>query len=176
MRLIRPLEWEEVFLEWYKNEGENPDWIEVAKRRGHATWADWRINGYARRFECEKAKWALYEIENPSEVVAAWFGGPFRSWIERHYDNEKTKSFAELAQRPEIAELPTIQQRMNDYPSESVIAALAMPDGRTFVIEGMHRACALARMAAEGRPYPGKLIFAIGTSSLAELLAVGKND
>lgn len=176
MNLLRPVTWEEVFLEWYKNEGENPDWIALAKQRGFASWADWRVNGYARRFECEKAEWGLYEINNPSEIISGWFGGPFRSWIERHYDNEKTKSFTELAQRPEIIALPTIQRRVKEYPAQSIITALQLPDNRIFVIEGMHRACALARMAAEGRPYPSTLTFAIGKSTLMELPPAGKND
>jgi hypothetical protein len=64
---------------------------------------------------------------------------------------------------------------MENYPSSSVITALELPDGRVFVIEGMHRACALALMVKEGRPAPQKLIFAIGKSSLNELPPAGKN-
>jgi len=174
-KLIRQCEWEEVFLSWYKNEGEKENWKQLAKERGHESWADWRLKGYARRFECEKAKWSLYEISNPSEAVAGWFGGPFRTWIERHYDREKTKSFSELAARPEIANNPTVMSMMENYPKETVITALKSKDGRTFVIEGMHRACALALMAKEGKPFAGKLIFAIGESDLDELPPVGKN-
>jgi len=176
MNLLRPVEWEEVFLEWNKNEGQNPDWLALAKQRGHETWADWRVKGYARRFACEKAEWGFYEIENPSEVVGGWFGGPFRSWIERNYEGGKTKSFAEIATQTQIGENPTIRRMIANYPSDTMISALMLSDGRIFVIEGMHRAAALARMAAEGNPYPGKLIFAIGKSTLAELSAVGKND
>lgn len=56
IKLIRKCEWEEVFLLWYKNEGERENWNRLAKERGFASWADWRLKGYARRFECEKAE------------------------------------------------------------------------------------------------------------------------
>lgn len=175
IKLIRQCEWEEVFLSWYKNEGEKPGWINLAKERGFASWADWRTKGYASRFECAKASWGFYEVSEPSQVVLSWFGGPFRTWIERHYDKEKTKSFSELASRPDIINHATVRAMMENYPKESVISALELSDGRIFVVEGMHRTCALALMAKEGKPFSGKLIFAIGKSQLSELPTVGQN-
>ena len=175
IKLIRDCEWEEVFLAWYKNEGETPHWAELAKERGFANWADCRLRGYARRFECEKASWGFYEITNPSKVVLAWFGGPFRTWMEKHYDGQKTKSFSELASRPDIANHVTVRAMMENYPKSSVISALELSDGRIFVVEGMHRTCALAVMGKENKPFPDKLIFAIGKSQLSELPAVGQN-
>ena len=38
---IEPLTWKEVFSFWYDNEGENPDWINLAKERGFESWKDW---------------------------------------------------------------------------------------------------------------------------------------
>jgi hypothetical protein len=175
IRLIRRCGWEEIFLEWYKNEGEMPGWINLAKERGSASWAEWRLKGYAERFDCRNARWGFYEIFNPGEVVLSWFGGPFRTWIERHYDKEKTKTFAELAVRPDIINLDAIKSMMADYPKNSVITALELADGRIFVIEGSHRACALALMAKQKKLFPKKLIFAIGKSKLSELPPVGKN-
>ena len=176
IKLIRKCEWEEVFLEWYKNEGENPGWVNLAKERGFASWADWRLNGYAKRFECAKANWAFYEIFDVSNVILNWYGGPFRSWIERHYDNEKTKSFGELAARVDVRENPGVNARFNNYPKDSVITALKLKNGKIFVIEGMHRTCALAIMAKQGKPLKDKLIFTIGDSNLEELPVVGKNN
>ena len=175
IKLIRPCEWEEVFLEWYKNEGTNPNWIKLAQDRGHASWADWRINGYARRFACAQADWALYEIIDPAAVVSGWYGGPFRTWIEKWYNGGKAKTFSELADLPTIASHAGIRSRIENYPVDSAISALELPDGRVFVIEGMHRACALALAKKEGKPTPEKLLFAIGRSDLSELPPVGKN-
>lgn len=174
-KLIRDCEWEEVFLSWYKNEGESVNWAALAKERGFASWADWRLKGYARRFECEKVSWGFYEIENAPEAVSSWFGGPFRTWIEKYYGGEKTRTFSELALKPEIFDLPAVKSMKENYPKDSVISALELPDGRIFVIEGMHRACALAVMAKEKKAFDAELIFAIGKTDLLELSAVGKN-
>jgi hypothetical protein len=175
IQLIRHCSWEEVFLEWYKGEGSRENWNVLARERGFASWADWRIQGYARRFECAKADWGFYEIDDPSAVVGGWFGGPFRGWTERHYDGGEAKSFAELASRPEIESHRVIGTIAAGYPEESVIVALELSDGRICVIEGMHRACALALMKKRGLETPEKLVFAIGKSALRELPLVGKN-
>ena len=175
IRLLRPCAWEEVFLTWYESEGNVPGWLELAKERGFVSWADWRINGYARRFECSIAEWGLYEVECPGDIISSWFGGPFRTWIEKHYDNEKTKTFGELALRPDVFENKKVKALVGNYPAASIITALRLPEGRIFVIEGMHRSCALAVMAKEGKGYPDRLIFAIGETKLSELPIVGKD-
>lgn len=175
MQLIRPCSWEEVFLSWYQNEGENPNWIKLAQERGFASWADWRINGYAKRFDCANAEWGIYEIENSSEAIASWYGGPFRTWIERFYDGAITKTLAELADHPGILEHKGVRSISESYPRETMITALELSDGRMMVIEGMHRACALALMRKEGRPFEGTLKFLIGKSSLSTLPPAGEN-
>lgn len=166
LKLIRDCQWEEVFLFWYKNEGENPHWIQLAKEKGYNSWADWRLNDHANKFECAKAQWGLYEIADAPAVVSDWFGGPFNTWIEKYYDGEKIKSFAQLAQRPDILNLNKIKSLIGSYPAESIITALELSDGHIMVIEGMHRCCALAAMAQQGLPYPEKLTFTIGKSQL----------
>jgi hypothetical protein len=133
------------------------------------------IKGYAKRFKCAKADWGLYEIENPSKEVSKWFGGPFRTWIEKYYNNKKTRSFKELIFGSDIINHPAIQSMAKDYPKNSVITALKLKNGKIFVIEGMHRSCALALMKKQKKPFSGKLIFAIGKSNLSELPPVGKN-
>ena len=175
IKLIRKCEWEEVFLIWYKNEGESESWNRLAKERGFASWADWRLNGYAKRFDCSQAEWGLYEIANPAEVVASWCGGPFRTWIDEYYAGEKTKSFAELSDSPKIGSHIGVKSMANNYPASSMITALELSDGRIFVIEGMHRSCALALMLKDKQVAPEKLIFAIGKSKLSELPPVGQN-
>lgn len=175
IQIIRPLCWEEVFLFWYEAEGKNPDWINLARERGFASWVDWRLKGYAERFQCADAKWGLYEIEQPGELVSTWYGGPFRTWIDRHYGGVKTKTFGELANQEDVFNHPGIKAMVENYPNHSVVIALKLTNGRMVVIEGSHRACALALMTKNNQDYPGKLIFAIGESSLSDLPTVGQN-
>lgn len=172
--LIRPCKWEEVFLEWYKNEGENPDWNALARERGFSSWADWRLNGYAARFLCREAEWGLYEIVDPSLVVSEWYGGPFRTWIERYYNGKQTTQFKKLAQHEELRKVQKIRSIIEEYPVTSVVSALELANGDIYVIEGMHRVVALTLMAIEGKPFQGKLVFAIGKSDLSQLPSVGE--
>lgn len=173
--LIRPCSWEEVFLTWYHNEGDKQHWIDLAKSRGFASWAEWRLSGYAHPFECEKAEWGLYEITNPSEVISTWYGGPFRTMIERHYQGDKTRRFSQLAKQADILENQTVIEMVENYPQDTVISALQLSDGSIVVIEGNHRCYALAVMAAQKKPFQGTLTFAIGKSTLSELPIVGQN-
>ncbi len=173
--LIRTCEWEEVFLEWYKNEGKNPDWQVLAQERGFSNWAEWRLRGYAERFKCREVDWGLYEITDPSEVISGWYGGPFRTWIERYYDGLRRVQFAMLAEREDLRSLKKIISIMEEYPTDSVITALELPDGTIQVIEGMHRSVALSIMARAGKFFHGKLNVAIGKTTVAELPEVGLN-
>ena len=156
-------------MDWFKNEGAKPNWMSLAQERGYASWADWRIKECATPFDCRNAKWGYYEITDPAHVIENWQGGPFRTWIERHYDGKKSRTFSEIVTRPEISGHLGIRARMADYPVDIPIIAMEMIDGKIIVIEGMHRACALALMAKENGKAPEKLIFAIGRSDLDEL-------
>ncbi len=172
--LIRPCEWEEVFLEWYKNEGENSDWNALARARGFSSWAEWRLKGYAERFQCREASWGFYEITEPTTIVREWYGGPFRTWIERYYGGKNTAQFLELAQHSELKQLKKIGSIIEEYPRNSVVCVIELANGQMHVIEGMHRVVALAILAEQQKNFSGSLVFAIGKSELSELPAVGE--
>ncbi len=175
LSLIRPCEWEEVFIEIYKNEGENPQWLALARERGFKSWAEWRLKGYLGRFDCRNTTWGLYKVSNPSEVVRDWYGGPFRTWVERYYNGHRTMQFADLARHPRLMQVEKIRSIIEHYPVSTVISAIQLANGEIQVIEGMHRATALTIMGDEGKSFPGTLTFAIGKSDLSELPMVGKN-
>lgn len=171
---IKDLDWENVFDLWKKSEGTNAGWISLARERGYKSWAEWRLKEYAYPFDCHNAKWGLYKIKDPGSVISEWFASPFRTWIDRHYEGDSTKTFAELAQKAGIRYNPKVKSLTNNYPAHTIIIALRLADGRIFVVEGSHRACALAMMAKENKA-PSSLIFAIGESDLTELPIVGQN-
>ncbi|MFH1226127.1 MAG: hypothetical protein V1684_02510 [bacterium] len=175
IKLVRPLKWEEVFSFWYQNEGDKENWINLAKERGFASWADWRLTGYAIPFECAKAGWGLYEISNPLQVVPQFYGGPFRGWTENYYGGAKEKTFKELAVLPEIINHSFIQRAKNDFPVDKIITCLEV-GGKVYTVEGMHRCCTLAIMAQENNNFNKILLFAIGESPLKELPLIGRND
>ena len=175
LNAVRDLIWEEVFSMWYENEGTNENWAKLASKRGYASWAQWRYFGYAMPFECKNAKWGLYEVSNPTEAIGHFFGAPFRTWIERHYEGEKTRQFSELAKRQEIRDHEAVKSMIKNFPKEKTILCLLV-GARFFVIEGMHRSCALAVMHDKGIKLDEKLTLAIGMSDLKELPVVGQVD
>lgn len=168
-KLIRKLKWEEVFLFWYESEGEEAKWKSLAEERGYSSWAEWRLSCYADPFKLNDADWALYEISRSPETVAKFYAGPFKIWIERYFEGAKTKTFAELAERDNIINHPSIKSLVKNYPDKLILICLEMTDGRIFTIEGSHRSCALAILAKENKAPDKKLIIALGKSKLSEL-------
>lgn len=173
-KFIRDLHWEEVFIFWYENEGHKENWINLAKERGYNSWADWRLSSYADKFECQKVDWGLYEIQNAPRVIADFYGGPFRTWVENYYEGQETKSFAELIKNSEVKNKTAVQAMSLNFPVDKKITFLQLQD-RIYVIEGMHRCCALALMNEKGIELSKPLQVIIGRSHLAKLPVVGKN-
>ncbi|MCD4761539.1 hypothetical protein K8R32_01115 [bacterium] len=174
IKKIRLLSWEDVFRFWHENEGKSENWNKMAKERGFSTWAQWRLETYARPLGCETAFWGFYEIKKPAEVVASFFGGPFRTWVENYYNNGKAKKISELITIPEIRKKQGIQEMKNNFPKRNIIICLRHK-GEIYVIEGMHRSCALALMHEEKNYSIKKMFFAIGESKIEKLPVVGYN-
>lgn len=171
MKKIKSLTWSETFQFWHDNEGKSDKWLEVAKRRGFSSWADWRLEAYARPLGCEDASWGLYEIKNPAKAVTDFYGGPFPTWIKKYYEGEKTKTFANLVKIKELREGKGIQELKSNFPQKSIIICLRSA-GKIYVIEGMHRSCALALMSEEKNYSVEKMHFAIGELKVDELPAI----
>jgi len=175
IKLIRTLQWEEVFLFWYQSEGTNKNWVDLAKKRGFKSWAQWRLTSYALPFACARARWGLYEITNPALVISKFYGGPFQTWIEHHYNGDKEKTFAELAGQPDISDNENVKGIIRNFPDDKIITCLKV-GRKTFTIEGSHRCCALVVMHRENKPTPEKILVAIGKSPLEELPIVGSHE
>ena len=170
-KLIRPLQWEEVFLFWYECEGKRQNWIDLAKKNGFASWHDWRLKAYAEPFGCTEADWSLYEVSNPQKIIPNFYGAPFKAWIKHYYGQAKEKKFSNIVAESNILENKTVQYIIKNFPKDKVIICLEVAD-KIYVIEGMHRSCALSLMNAQNKQAPGKLYFAIGKSALSELPVV----
>lgn len=172
IKKIRDLEWEEVFLFWYMNEGQSEYWIELAKERGFDSWADWRLS-YTGPCDCANTEWGLYEISNPEKVISGFYGGPFKTWIENVYDGERKKSFKEIAKSKIVINNSKINEIVNNFSLDNTIIALQVKE-KIYVIEGMHRCCALALMAEQNKQVSKKIRVAIGISLLDEIPIVGR--
>ena len=167
-QMIRELEWEEVFLSWYKSEGKNSHWIETAKKYGFASWETWRLSLCVNNLKCRETKWGLYKSSDIKEVITQLFGAPYRTFMDRYCGSERVGKICQLINNPEVGKNDFIKRLVDNFLEDETIICMKV-DGNLYVIEGMHRCCALAIMIDQGKELPKKIRFAIGISPLEEL-------
>lgn len=172
---LHDLFWEEVFGIWQDNEAWDPNWVRLALSRGYRSWAHWRLKGYAYPFECPKAKWALYQINNPLELVPNFYAGPYRTWIKMWYRGKTRRPFSYLARLPGIQVNPKIKSMVENYPSEAILLGLRLKSGKIVIIDGTQRGCALAIMALRKIVFKDPVLLALGESDRDDLPVVGQN-
>lgn len=174
LEFIKDLTWGEVFEFWRTNEEDRPNWQEHWKSRGFNSWQEWRME-YAGPFRCPEAKWSFYEIKNPVRNVPFFYGGPFRSWIERFYKSGNPLTFAQLAELPDIQRHQGTNEMVANFPKDSIITGLIV-DGEVYIIEGMHRCAALALMNQRGLKHDNKVSIALAESPGGILPVVGRSQ
>lgn len=159
LKLIKPLTWPEVFEIWRSNEENTEHWKQYWKSKGFESWEAWRNHTHAN-LHGENLAWALYKVENPAETVSRFLGGPFRSWTKWFYMNNPKPSFADIVQHPGIQNHRGILELVDSFPSPTTITGVKTSDG-IVVIEGMHRACAIALSVLKNRPVSSDLYIAL---------------
>ncbi len=163
LELIKDLTWNDVFAFWRENEGSNPDWIALAKERGHASWEEWRMT-YVKQARLDERAWKLYRVIDPAVSVPNFLGGPFRAWIERFYgDAGPTPRFAEVAERLKHIENTRVLSLLDAFPEKTTVCGIAREDS-IMIFEGTHRCSALAMAVASGHPITTELQIALGSA------------
>lgn len=170
---VSDLLWEEVWSIWADSESHIETWRRMAKNRGFRSWAHWRAKVYARPFGCHQASWGMYQLTNPLEAIGSFWGGPFRAWVDNWYGKDRSRNFSFLADVQEIRRNVKVCSILENYPFSKPLICLKLATGRIVVIEGMHRACALAIMAKKGQAAASPLNLAIGISNKNELPVQG---
>lgn len=104
----------------------------------------------------DKMKWELYEVADPVNTILNWKGGPTTTWLKYFYaplgkDKDNLPTFAELTTSPAVANHYYIRDLIKTFPKEIVLSAVKTSQG-IVIVQGMHRACAMALSAAEGHP------------------------
>lgn len=157
-KFIRPIAWSEIFDSWKKGEAHQEMWKKHWEGRGFSSWEEWRAE-YAKPFRPETLEWSLYEIANPTQELPEIYAVPSKAWIEKAYGGEKTKKFKDIAEHPLIKNNDKILAIQNNFPKETMLTGLLCGD-KIVLIEGMHRAAALAAWNAKV-PLTGKVFIAL---------------
>ncbi len=112
--------------------------------------------------------WTEYELTDPAADIPAMLIGPYSGWQSR-FPTPNAHTFADMiaipAQATEWSNQADIVELGNNFPSPTTMIGLRQPDGRIVLIEGHHRATAVALAAAQHRP----TIFGTVTLHLADL-------
>lgn len=173
LEYIGPIEWEEIFSVWKQGEVGQESWQRHWKERGFASWEDWRRNYVAPLFP-EKLQWYLFQVSEFSEDFLSLNGVPSRSWIEKCYNGEKIKRLEDIIVHSIVKNNEKIEDIINNFPKETMLTGI-VKDGKIILIEGMHRACALAVMLKNKEKINSNLKIALAEFS-GEIPVLGKGD
>jgi hypothetical protein len=164
LKFIKKLSWNDVFEIWRKTEENLEHWQRYWQSQGYKSWADWRMEK-VHAMEVNKMTWELYEVGAPQKTVPNWKGGPFTGWLKYFYaplgkNTKNLPTFAELATSPAVANHHYVLDLIKTFPKSTTLTAVETSRG-VVVIEGMHRACAIALSVAQGRPVKTKVKVAL---------------
>ena len=172
LEYVKPLSWEETFGFWRENEASRPNWIKAYKNRGFSSWDDWRQT-YTKQLGCEKLQWHLYKLISPVKHVPSFYGGPYRTWVERFYGGKKVCKFSEIIKLAEIQKNKDINSIANNFPKETVIIGLEVKE-KIVIIEGMHRCCAIALMSKNKKEIKSNIVIALAECPKNDLPVIGR--
>ncbi len=149
LKFIKPIQWVDVFDAWRKGEANQESWKKHWEGRGFASWEQWRT-AYAKALKPANLKWFLYSIENPLVDMPFVYGTPTHGWVDKAYGGEKTMQLAQVIKLPIIIENEKVAAIKNNFPAETMLTGIVC-ENKIILIEGMHRACALAGWNKENK-------------------------
>lgn len=155
---IKSLSWKEVFDTWRNLEAWQESWKEHWTERGFNSWDEWR-EAYAAPLHPETLSWEMYHIADPIKDLPLFYGTPTKGWIEKAYGGEMTKQLKDISNLPIITENQKILDIKQAFPKETMLTGI-VHEGKIVLIEGMHRANALATWNPK-TPFVGNVTIAL---------------
>lgn len=172
MKQLHQTTWPEIFAAWREREAGNPGWIRTATEvKGWPDWESWR-QFTVSQMQLDQRAWTMHELTDPMAEIPAMLVGPYSGWQKR-FPEPNIGTFANLANSPkdaaEFSRNTAIQNLWKGFPSETELIGLRRPDGRIALVEGHHRAMAVALAAHEGRTLTfGKVRIALADLTAAD--------
>ncbi|MEF3692517.1 MAG: hypothetical protein V3574_05695 [Candidatus Moraniibacteriota bacterium] len=163
------IKWSEIFSIWKSYEAYQKDWEAHWLERGFESWDDWR-NNYVAPLEPEKCLWKVYRIIKPNEDVNLIYGVPSRGWQEKCYQGEKTKMIGDILTHQTVAENKKVKSIIKNFPYQTMLTGV-INEGKIVLIEGMHRALALAQI----KDTEGDIVIAL-TQYEGDLPSIGRGN
>ena len=141
--------WDNVFQAWLKREGTKKNWQQLAKEKGWQSWQEWR-EAWVNNFAAQEREWLRYTISDPIQTVPRFRVGPTQSWQNNFPETERNKhTFATLVERVPYERNGNIRSILENFPEPTEFIGVYLPDKSIVIIEGHHRATALAVAAKQ---------------------------
>lgn len=171
-KFIRPISWPEVFDKWREMEAGQAMWKEHWGKRGFSSWDEWR-EAYATPLAPASLDWQLYIIEKPLLDFPQIYGVPSRSWVDNNYGGEKIKELKEIVKSPYVQNHLKVLDIKKNFPEKTMMTGLIFQD-KIILVEGMHRACALAGWG-NAEPPRTEITMALAHWNQPEIPIIGGN-
>ncbi len=147
MILIKSTTWNQVFRDWEKREGSNPDWIKCAtKIKGWPDWKSWR--GFtAQQIGASAREWQIFRFTDPLAEIPEMLVGPFNSWQDKLSPKNKIP-FAKLLTMSDkyqtFSQNKHVLSILDSLPFATQFIGLRRNDlDKIVCLEGHHRAVAV---------------------------------
>jgi len=157
LEYVGEITWKDIFDEWRKAEAWQECWKKHWEERGFNSYDEWRT-AYSAPLKPDSLNWFMYEVTDPVKDFPYVYGVPSRAWIDKAYKGEKTKQLKDIISDPIIANNDKAKEIKENFPRETMLTALLWQN-KIVLIEGMHRACALADWGKE--PFSKKVKIAL---------------
>ena len=144
LQFIKKLDWDEVFGIWRANEGQDSDWLSLAKERGFNDWESWRRHK-ADVLGLEYLNWSLYKILDPRDFFDNLIIGPYKGWFQRSGNKENIK-FNQFFTNPDnflhFSCHKLVKEILKDWPFDTKFIGLVRKNKEIVLIDGHHRVSA----------------------------------
>jgi len=149
MKKIEDVSWEDVEAEWRREE-DNEIWRDFYNKKGFADWEEWR---WARKMmlRLPGRQWSIYIPENSVVEASQMYCDASTRWTDFYSDREKS-TFAHLKDHDFFTSHSRVLDIRRCFPEESQMIVLSS-GAKSIVVDGHHRAVALAGMDKKNAPY-----------------------
>lgn len=171
---IKEVTWPEVFGIWREMEENLEHWQKYWASKGFSSWQAWREKTHENLRGAELS-WALYRVANPLSEAPAWRGGLFHSWAKWFYPPfpEQPPRLKDLVAHPGVQNHWYIRELAHKFPKSTTLSAIRNSAGDIVIVEGMHRACALALAAQDTIPVQSDITLALADWPFGDLPRLG---
>ena len=168
---IRSTTWDEVKQVW-KNDEDTDAFRREYAEQGYDSWESWR-QIVIEPLHLDRLDWELYDVQNPTETIPRFRGGPFKPWKELYYGDTSAPTFSDIV-TTEGTDVLTRDKFTSIIAADKPMWLIGLlRDNGVYIIEGMHRSTSIALAALQGKQINVPVKLFLATTDLTEFEMIG---